>query len=108
MKLDSLNALLMIMHNSSIKCEFSKLLQENAAGIAVRNLVQNTWRTNITQSLEGERCKSNVFRVFHGTHEVTVTHNGQVVLNTTVEVVKDEDVQINFVLPLHNCPRTEL
>jgi hypothetical protein len=75
-------------------------LQENAAGVAVRKMLRQDWRTKIRHRFSKKKG-FEVFRGFYGGYEATIydTKTDEVVWRQNFNLEKDQQVDIEIQLP---------
>ena len=81
-----------VRFNGACLVDTTHVLQENAAGAAVRSLVQKEWRSETTVSMKGKRSQSRTFRGFHGTYDIILTDREDVIWKTSVNLEKGKDI----------------
>ncbi|ELU08454.1 hypothetical protein CAPTEDRAFT_217974 [Capitella teleta] len=73
------------------------ILKESRVGRAVRRLYREEWWTNERRELhELPRSQTQIFRVFHGDHTLTVSQRGRVIHKRDVSVVKGQEVIVEL------------
>jgi hypothetical protein len=63
-------------------------LQENEAGRTIRNLFKKEWWTD--EEIAATSAQQ-IFRVFHGQHDVVIEYNGDVVWQSSISVENGGD-----------------
>lgn len=70
--------------------------QENEAGVRVRELWHQEWSTNVTVHPTSNDPEDLIIRSFHGTYNLTVHHQGQVIKNIEFYLPQGEDILIDI------------
>ncbi|ELU11829.1 hypothetical protein CAPTEDRAFT_219919 [Capitella teleta] len=69
---------------------------ENAAGLAVRQLLRKNWRTRIQMRLGPSRPMLESVRAFYGTYQATVFNEKNVIWRQSFELKKGQDVELDI------------